>query len=170
MLFQVPQFIETEDKIVGPFTIRQFLYIAAGAGVSFMLYFTVQTWLWFILSILIIGGVVALALVKVNGLPLPRVLISAIGFAWQPQTYVWQPEHPELPKTRETLRRFVGPAFSLERIVAGIALSRAWQMVQTGSAAGEEQKPKRLSRVKERYEVFRRITGERRVARRVDYR
>ncbi len=31
MRFQVPQFIETETKIVGPFTLKQFLYIALGS-------------------------------------------------------------------------------------------------------------------------------------------
>ena len=33
MQFQVPQFIETEDKVVGPLTLRQFMYIA-GAGAA----------------------------------------------------------------------------------------------------------------------------------------
>ena len=50
MQFQVPQFIETEDKIVGPFTLRQFIYVA-GAGLgSVILYFSVATWLWLILT------------------------------------------------------------------------------------------------------------------------
>ncbi|MEK7645263.1 MAG: PrgI family protein [Patescibacteria group bacterium] len=37
MRFQVPQFIEVEDKIIGPLTIKQFIYIAGGAGMCFVL-------------------------------------------------------------------------------------------------------------------------------------
>ncbi|TSC61742.1 MAG: SsrA-binding protein, partial [Parcubacteria group bacterium Athens0416_74] len=32
MQFQVPQFIEVEDKIVGPLTFKQFVFIAGGLG------------------------------------------------------------------------------------------------------------------------------------------
>ena len=32
MRFQLPQFIETEVKIVGPFTLQQFLWVAGGAA------------------------------------------------------------------------------------------------------------------------------------------
>ncbi len=32
MRFEVPQFIDVEDKIFGPFTFKQFLYLAGGAG------------------------------------------------------------------------------------------------------------------------------------------
>ena len=38
MRFQVPQFIEIEDKIFGPLTIKQFIYIAGGAGLCFILF------------------------------------------------------------------------------------------------------------------------------------
>ncbi len=37
MRFQVPQFIEVEDKIIGPLTIKQFIYIAGGAGMCFVI-------------------------------------------------------------------------------------------------------------------------------------
>ena len=38
MQFQVPQFIEVEDKIVGPLTFKQFIYLAGGGGVIAILY------------------------------------------------------------------------------------------------------------------------------------
>ena len=34
MRFQLPQFIETETKLVGPFTLKQFIYLAGGASVA----------------------------------------------------------------------------------------------------------------------------------------
>ena len=35
MQFQVPQFLDVEDKIVGPFTIKQFIYLAGGVGMGY---------------------------------------------------------------------------------------------------------------------------------------
>src|SRR5579864_1540697 len=90
MQFQVPQFIETEDKVVGPFTLRQFAYVGAGALVSALLYFTVQPWLWMVASLIILAFVGGLAFVKIEGRPLFDVLISAAGFYWKPQTYIWK--------------------------------------------------------------------------------
>lgn len=165
MQFQVPQFIETEDKIVGPFSLRQFLYVAGGGVLSFILYFTVQSWLWIVLSIFILGAAVALALVKVGGRPLPRVALSAAQFYWQPQTYIWKQETgaPAL-KMEETK---VG-GISLEHIVSGIALRGTWEKLQTGSKVSSAQFMERPK--KERFEIFQKMTGDRQVARRVDYR
>src|SRR3990172_12458701 len=38
MQFQVPQFIEIEDKIFGPLTFKQFIYVAGGAGACYLLW------------------------------------------------------------------------------------------------------------------------------------
>jgi len=38
MQFQVPQFIEVEDKIFGPLTFKQFVYMAGGAGLAYLLW------------------------------------------------------------------------------------------------------------------------------------
>ena len=74
MQFQVPQFIDTEDRIVGPFTIRQFLYVASAGILSFILYFTVQTWLWAMGTIFLLAIALGLAFLKVEGRPLVHVL------------------------------------------------------------------------------------------------
>ena len=39
MQFQVPQFIDVENKIIGPLSLRQFLYLAGAGLISFMLFF-----------------------------------------------------------------------------------------------------------------------------------
>ena len=38
MQFKVPQFIDMEDKIVGPLTLKQFAYILGAGGFSFLLW------------------------------------------------------------------------------------------------------------------------------------
>jgi len=169
MQFQVPQFIEMEDKIIGPLTLRQFFYIAGGVGLCFLFYFVTQLWIFAVFSVFILGLTIALAFVKVNGRALTRVLLDAFNFYWNPQIYVWQPEQPTLPKNEQTLKTAEG-GFSLEKVVAGFALKNAWRYLQTGSKAPEEEKPEVEVKTKEAYQVVHAISGERRVARRVDYR
>jgi hypothetical protein len=169
MQFQVPQFIDVEDKIIGPLTLKQFGYLAAAGGLSFFLFFTVSTWLWFILSAVIVGVGVGFAFIKINGRPLVRIALSAFSFYWKPQTYVWQPEHPQMHKTGSSLQS-LAQGFSLEKIVAGLSLRNVWQSVQTGSKAAIEKPHREFKRIKEHYEIVHKISGERRAARRVDYR
>lgn len=66
MRFQVPQFIEVEDKIIGPLTIKQFVYIAGGAGMCFIAIRFLPLFLG-ILAVLPLGGfALALAFYKPN--------------------------------------------------------------------------------------------------------
>lgn len=168
MQFQVPQFIDSEDKIIGPLTIRQFAYIAGGAGLSFIFYFLVEPIVWAFIAVILLGAAAGLAFVNINGQQLPKVLAAAFRYYWNPQTFVWQPETPNLPKTPENVG---SGGFSLEKIVAGIALKNTWRYLQTGSKAPEEPHPaEEQVKTKETYQVFRPITGERKVAKRVDYR
>jgi len=39
MQYQVPQFIEVEDRIIGPLTLKQFLYLAFAGAILFVLWF-----------------------------------------------------------------------------------------------------------------------------------
>jgi len=169
----VPQFIETEDKVVGPLSLKQFFYLAGGAGISFTLYFSVATWLWFVLSIFIASLAVGLAFIKVNGRPLVRILVSAARYYWQPHRYVWQPNQPKTQKTPESLREVLGGTIeniSLEKIISGFALKSAQLNVEVGSKNTFKGPIRTEEHKKERYEIFRGMTGDKRAARRVDYR
>lgn len=165
MQFQVPQFIETEDKIVGPLSIRQFIYIVVAAGISMILYFSVRAWLWMILSLPLLGLGAAMAFIKVNGRPFSKFMGATLSYYWKPQTYVWQPDQPQLPKTPEAVKKSVG--FSVEKLFAGMALKKAWGTVQIGSQAPEVKPARERS---EHYQIFHKITGEHEAAKRVDYR
>lgn len=164
MQFQVPQFIETEDKLVGPLTLRQFIYIVIAGGIFAMLYFLVQTWIAVIFGVILLGSAGALSFIKIGGRPLIEIVIAAAGFYWKPQIYIWQPEHPiaSLPAKKDD------EGFSLEKIVAGIALHKRWENLQTG----EKLKPEKIveKNMDSRYLIFERKTGDRNAARRVDYR
>ena len=189
MQFQVPQFIDTEDKIVGPLTLRQFIYIAVAFGIFALLYFTVQTWVALVLGVLILGIAGAFSFIKIEGRPLVDIALAAAGFFWKPQTYIWQPEHPavQAPSTKHQAPSEGG--FSLEKMLANMALKKQWieekpltreqastgetlhkkwETMQTGQTANPEKVIER--KMDSRYMIFERRSGERRAARRVDYR
>ncbi len=94
MQFQVPQFLDVQDTIFGPLTLKQFLYFAGAGGLSFILFFALQTWLWAAITFLMALLATALAFGKFNGRPIIYMLLSALKFAWQPKLYLWQYSSP----------------------------------------------------------------------------
>jgi len=102
MQFQVPQFIDVEDKIFGPFTVKQFIYLAGSVGIIFVL----NSFLPFIFAVLIGGPVIALGLAlafyKVNNRPFINVVESAFRYTLGSQLYIWKKEQKKVTKKKET--------------------------------------------------------------------
>ena len=91
MRFQVPQFIDIEDKIFGPLTIKQFIYIAGGAGLSFILFRFIPYVIFSVpLIIIVVGFSLALAFYQVNSKPLIFMLQSAFGYYISSKLYLWK--------------------------------------------------------------------------------
>lgn len=164
MQFLVPQFIETEDKIVGPLTLRQFGWVAIAGIICFALFFVVNFGIWIVFAVLIGGAGFAFAFVKINGRPMSVVVRAAWAYFWQPQQYVWQSDR-KMPATGVPPKE----GASFEKIVSSMALKTAWRVTATGSKEPEAGlAPKKPAQ--ERYQIFRGLTGEQRAAKRVDYR
>lgn len=92
MQFQTPQFIEVEDKIFGPLTLKQFIYLVGGAGIVFALYTLLPFFLVLIIGAPITGLAVALAFYKVNNRPFVDVIESAVSYFFSHRLYVWKKE------------------------------------------------------------------------------
>ncbi len=90
MQFQVPQFIDIEDKIFGPLTIKQFIYIAGGLGLAFILFRFLPMIIFLPLAIIVVGFSVALAFYQINNKPLIYILQSAFGYFLSNKLYLWQ--------------------------------------------------------------------------------
>lgn len=90
MRFQVPQFIEIEDKIVGPLTLKQFLYLAGAAGMSMIAY----RFLPFIFAIMAIAGIAtlggALAFFRYNNKPFIDLLEAGVQYYLGEKLYIWK--------------------------------------------------------------------------------
>lgn len=90
MEFTVPQFIEKEPKIVGPFTFKQFIFIGIAGGICLFLFFTVPLFLFIIISIVLLGGAFALAFVKIEKTSLPTFIKNFFSFLFKPKIYLWK--------------------------------------------------------------------------------
>ena len=90
MNFQVPQFIEIEDKIFGPLTLKQFLYIVGGVGLAFILYVYLPIYIAIIPMFAILGVAGLLAFFKYNERPFINLMESAFRFGLTSKLYVWR--------------------------------------------------------------------------------
>ncbi|MEK7192015.1 MAG: PrgI family protein, partial [Patescibacteria group bacterium] len=146
--FQVPQFIETESKIIGPLTLKQFLYIAAAGLTSFFLFFILQTWLWLIITALIGIAAASFAFIKINGQPLSTIFRGAFLYFWQPKLYLWQREQKEQAKPPSFAESFGRAQPSFAKAAEGKAESKTkikslWSklLTTTSSIAKREKMP-----------------------------
>ena len=90
MQFEVPQFIEIEDKIFGPFTWRQFLYLGGGGGMCVVLLLTLPLYIT-IIPIVLIGTLTgALAFYPVNNRPFSHFLEAMYNHYRRDRLYLWQ--------------------------------------------------------------------------------
>lgn len=160
--FQVPQFIEEQPKIVGFLTLPQFLYLAGAAAVSFAAFYIFTFVLWVLVSLVAAILGIGLAFVKINGQPLPAILISAFAYYWKPRIYTWSRTLPETSldassvEKIEALRRKMG----IEEKLKSLALQ-----ITTGKIFSRSPEENR----KEGYRVVTYLTGEKKVAKRIDY-
>lgn len=107
MRFQVPQFIEIESKIFGPLTFKQFIYLAGGAGVIFLIYITLPFFLAVMFIVPVGAFAIALSFYKVNNRPFIKVTENAFRYFIAPKIYVWKKEKIQQPTSigQLTLRR-----------------------------------------------------------------
>jgi len=111
--FQVPQFITVEDKVFGPLTIKQFVYIGAGALLIIGARAFLKPFLFLPIAVLIGALAASLAFLKINERPFPLILKNAVLYALRPRIYIWKKEiaaqkppiEEETPKKLEPLIR-----------------------------------------------------------------
>jgi hypothetical protein len=94
MQFRVPQFIDIEDKVFGPFTLKQFGYIIGAGGFSFLIWTFIPIKIIAIVVIIPVASLfLALAFVKYNNRSFGEILESAFTYYTGAKIYTWkQPE------------------------------------------------------------------------------
>ena len=96
MKYQVPQFIEIEDKVIGPLTVKQFIYLAGGAGMAFIIYTYLPIYIALILIVVVIPLALALAFYKINNKPFIDFLEAAFLFYTKKNLYIWKKEDKKI--------------------------------------------------------------------------
>lgn len=87
--FIVPQFIEKEDKILGPITVRQFLISLGTVFVAFIEY-RLFRFAYFIPVVVVTAGIGGVfAFVKVNGQPFHIFFLNFLQTSVRPKLRVW---------------------------------------------------------------------------------
>ncbi|OGG45015.1 hypothetical protein A2673_02910 [Candidatus Kaiserbacteria bacterium RIFCSPHIGHO2_01_FULL_50_13] len=143
MQFQVPQFIEVEDKIFGPLTFKQFIYVIGGAGCCYLFWRILPLYIAapFILAVGTLA--VALAFLQFNGRPFIVALEHGLFYFLRSKLYLWNKEH----KRAEIQKKEIGAAKPPSYIphLSGSKLhDLAWALdiqerIQSGTASSEDR-------------------------------
>jgi hypothetical protein len=90
--FVVPQFIDNEDKILGPITVRQFLLSLGGTFAIFIEYRLFTLPLFIVTAILTAAIVGVFGFLKINGQPFHLFFVNVLQTFSRPRLRVWHKE------------------------------------------------------------------------------
>lgn len=91
--FIVPQFIDAEDKIFGPITVRQFIIVIVGALFIFAAYKLSDFGLFIFQTFIIVVLTLLFAFVKFNGAPFHVFFGNFLNTFTKPKLRVWLKEY-----------------------------------------------------------------------------
>jgi len=127
MRYQVPQFIEVEDKIFGPFTFKQFVYLGGGIGLSFILWRFFPFFIAILLIIPVLAFSAALAFYKINNKPFIEVVEAALRYVLAGKLYIWRKKPKETIK-KEALTEKQGSLVKLPKLSESKLEELSWSL------------------------------------------
>src|SRR6056297_3631382 len=96
MRFRVPQFLGIEDKIFGPLSFKQFVYLAGGAGAVVIIWYLVQNlFLAAIIGLPIAAFSIALAFYQINQKPFIFIVEAFFKYLLGSRMYIWKKTPPK---------------------------------------------------------------------------
>jgi hypothetical protein len=87
--FTVPQFIDVEDKIIGPITVRQFIILMISFGIDVLCYKILDFAAFIFATVLVLGSGGILAFLKINGRPFHYFILNFVQTIKKPSLRVW---------------------------------------------------------------------------------
>lgn len=138
--FQVPQFIDVEDKILGPITMRQFFIMIIPMGTGILLYFLLKFWLVIIMEIPITIGCAVFAFYRPYGMRFSKFFSAFLSYSLKPRMFIWKHEESE----QSMFESSAAPAETAEEkkkvVMRAGGLRSKKSDVETGSVYREEEK------------------------------
>lgn len=117
MQFNVPQFIDIEDRIVGPLTAKQLGWLALGGFILLIIWNFLDFTAFILAAIFIVTLSVGLAFFKPQGMSLFSFLASSIFFMTKPKVYIWKrsPKKNKLEKRPQKKPVAMAPKRALKK-------------------------------------------------------
>lgn len=134
--FTVPQFIDVEDKIIGPVTTRQFIILLATALLIFVFYKLLAFLPFLILAVILFGIGGTLAFVRINGQPFHFFLLNFLQTFRSPKLQLWDktPIEAVLQEAIKITPPPPPPVKPRKEIVTSSRLAEISLIVDTGGA------------------------------------
>lgn len=146
--YKVPQDVEAEDKLLGPFTFRQFIYLIVAAGAIAMAWALFQVFpLLALLPAPIIVLFLVLALPLKKDQPMETYLAAVVSFYLKPRKHFWipgqresvieitAPKQVEKPRARDITEEEAGHRLSF---LADLIDTEGYSIKQVDSAMRDE--------------------------------
>ncbi len=92
MQYAVPQFIDVEDKVVGPLTVKQTMYLIAGGGILLILFTYFEIVFVIIAALIIVPLALGFAFYKPKGITLLKFSSNAVKYYTSQHIYIWRRE------------------------------------------------------------------------------
>lgn len=139
MQFVVPQFIDVEDKILGPLSVRQFLLILVWGITGFIMLKIVHNFITFVFLFILWSLVIFLfAFIKINGRPFHYFILSILQTFKYPRLRIWHKEDTEY-EYRFVATALAKPqaAIAMKQPLTASRLTSLSLVVDTGGAYDE---------------------------------
>lgn len=161
--YRVPQDVEADDKLLGPFSARQFVYLAiacVGVGAAWGLFLVAPFLVVLPFPVILIFGVLALPLKKDQ--PMETYVAALISFHIKPQKRLWRQEGEGVsieitaPKSNDGIvERQYGDAEMNRRLsfLTQLADSEGWSIKDGDSLSSASQSQKRYMHNDYSYDV-----------------
>lgn len=95
MRFEVPQFIDVEDKIFGPLSFKQFVYVVGGASLAYVSYKLIPFPFWVMVSLAFVALGGLLAFYRLNNQTFLSIAQSWINYNLKGKRYIWKRTPPQ---------------------------------------------------------------------------
>lgn len=138
MQFKFPQFIEVEDKIFGPLTFKQFLYLGGAGGVVVVAFSFLPKFLAVFIALPVAALGLALAFFRVNNRPFMFAVESFVKYAMKEKLYIWKKEDKKGVAKEGTIA--IGPVVPLPKLSESKLKNISWSLdVKKGGDTDTQQ-------------------------------
>lgn len=106
MQFHIPQYIEIEDKLFGPLTLKQAIFIAGGLGASYLMWRLFSSFIFIAAPLIAAIAALTWALAfypqEKLGRPFIEVLEAGFNYLFKNKLYTWKKTQKPLQASEQT--------------------------------------------------------------------